>query len=388
MVYVGGEAVPGAPEHLRAVRRAGMRLAFITNNAARTPQVVAEHLTALGVEARTEDVVTSAQAAAHLVVERHGAGVPVVCLGGPGLEAALREEGLCPVGVDDDAEAVVTGYGPDVLWRDIMRVAVRIREGLPWVASNTDTTIPTPFGVAPGHGVLVDTLRRFSGVEPAVAGKPQRPLLDETVRRVGGRRPLMVGDRLDTDIEGAQRAGVPALLVLTGVTGLPELVDAPPALRPTYLSTDLGGLLVPHAAPQRLADDGNGWRAGGWVAAVRDGALAVTGEGHPRRLVAGRRRGGVGAPGRHRLDRGHDRGGGARAAGPRCRSLAAMTDEPVTADAVERSGFEPTGIASIDEVLDRVAGLDERPLEEHAAVFETAHAELRRTLDDPPDGSA
>jgi hypothetical protein len=172
---------------------------------------------------------------------------------------------------------VVTGYGPDVRWDELMRMAVRIRDGLPWVASNTDLTFPASFGVAPGHGVQVDMLRRFAGVEPAVAGKPERPLLDETVRRVGGRRPLMVGDRLDTDIEGARRAGIDSLLVLTGVTGLPDLVTAPPELRPTYVAPDLAGLLEAPAAP--AAVEGGRFALGGWAAAVDDGALTVTGTG-------------------------------------------------------------------------------------------------------------
>jgi len=180
------------------------------------------------------------------------------------------------VGVTDDAEAVATGYGPDVRWRDIMRVGVRVRDGLWWVASNSDMTIPTAFGVAPGHGVLVDTLRRFSGVEPVVAGKPSRPLLDETVRRVGGERPLMVGDRLDTDIEGATNVGIDSLLVLTGVTGLPELVSARPEERPTYLSTDLEGLSQPH--PEVGLHEASA-TCGGWAVDVSDGRLSVTGAG-------------------------------------------------------------------------------------------------------------
>ena len=104
--------------------------------------------------------------------------------------------------------------------------AVLIRDGLPYVASNTDGSVPTEFGLAPGHGALVRLISEFAGVEPVVAGKPSRPLLDETIRRVGGERPLMVGDRLDTDIEGAYRIGVDSLLVLTGVTGLEELAAA------------------------------------------------------------------------------------------------------------------------------------------------------------------
>lgn len=276
VVYVGGEAVPGAPGHLRAARDAGMRVAFITNNASRPPDQVADHLRALGVEASVDDVVTSAQAAARLLVDRHGAGARVVALGAEGLTAALQAVGLVPVGADDEAVAVATGYGPEVRWSEIMRVAVRIRDGLPWVASNTDATFPASFGVAPGHGVQVEMLRRFTGVHPDVAGKPERPLLDETVRRVGGRRPLMVGDRLDTDIEGARRAGLDSLLVLTGVTDLPALVAAPTALRPTYLAPDLVGLTSPHEAP---APTSGGWRLGGWSARVDDARLEVSGSG-------------------------------------------------------------------------------------------------------------
>ena len=276
VVYISGEAVPGAAQHLGAVREAGMRLAFITNNAARTPERVAAHLRELGVEAQQDDVVTSAQAAARLLVERFGAGARVVCLGSDGLEEVLRAAGLEPVGPEDDAVAIATGYGPEVRWSAIMRAAVRIRDGLPWVASNADHTIPTAFGVAPGHGVQVAMLRDFTGVDPVVAGKPERPLLDETVRRVGGQRPLMVGDRLDTDIEGARRIGLDSLLVLTGVTGLAELVAAPEEVRPTYIAPDLAGLLEPHPAPTLDAGE---HRLGGWRGTAADGRLDVTGDG-------------------------------------------------------------------------------------------------------------
>ena len=276
VVYIGGDAVPGAADHLAAVRVAGMRCAFITNNASRPPSAVAEHLTALGVAAEVADVVTSAQAAARVLVDRLGAGARVVMLGAAGLEAALTEVGLVPVGVEDDAAALVTGYGPDVPWGAVMRAAVLVRDGMWWVASNTDMSIPTPFGLAPGHGVLVDMLRRFTGVEPVVAGKPARPLLDETIRRVGGQRPLMVGDRLDTDIEGARTMGIDSLLVLTGVTGLEELLAARPEERPSYVGADLGALLEPQPAP---SGDGDDRVLGGWRGRVSDGRLTVTGDG-------------------------------------------------------------------------------------------------------------
>jgi glycerol 3-phosphatase-2 len=276
VVYIGSAAVTGVAEHLAAARAAGLRTAFITNNASRTPDQVAGHLLDLGVPAAPPDVVTSAQAAARVLRDQFGRGAPVVLLGGDGLSAALEETQLRAVGVDDEAVAVVTGYGPEVRWREIMQVAVRVREGLPWVASNTDHTIPTPYGVAPGHGVLVDTIQRFSGVAPQVAGKPERPLLEETMRRMRSTRPLMVGDRLDTDIEGANRIGVDSLLVLTGVTGLDELVAAGPEVRPTYLTPDLGGLLQSQPVPALV---GGGRALGGWTARAVDGRLTITGEG-------------------------------------------------------------------------------------------------------------
>lgn len=279
VVYIGDEAVRGAPEHLVRARECGTHLAFVTNNASRPPEAVAEKLTGMGVDADAADVVTSAQAAARMLADRLAAGARVACLGAAGLERALLDAGLEPVHVEDPtAVALATGYGPDVPWRDVMRAATLVRDGLPWVASNTDLSLPTPFGVAPGHGVMVQMLERFAGVTAEVAGKPERPLLDETVRRVGGERPLMVGDRLDTDIEGAHRVGLPSLLVLTGVTGLAELVAATPELRPTYLSADLAGLFEAHRAPERAGD---AWTIGGWRAHAADGRLEVSGEGAP-----------------------------------------------------------------------------------------------------------
>jgi HAD superfamily hydrolase (TIGR01450 family) len=251
---------------------------FVTNNASRPPEDVAAHLREIGVDARPDDVVTSAQAAAGLLRDRFGEGAAVALLGGRGLDAALRAEALVPVAVGDHAVALVSGYGPDVLWRDVMRAAVLVREGLPWVASNTDLTIPTSYGTAPGHGVLVGVLQDFSGVRPDVAGKPERPLLDETVRRVGGRRPLMIGDRLDTDIDGASNAGVDSLLVMTGVTDLAQLVAVPADRRPTYLSSDLSGLFETHSHPDLV--DGR-TELGGWRAAVDGTLLEVTGDGSP-----------------------------------------------------------------------------------------------------------
>ncbi len=277
VVYVGPDAVDGAPEALNRAQAAGMHLAFVTNNAARPPGVVGEHLRKLGVDARDEDVVTSAQAAARLLAQQLAPGSKVFLLGGPGLDEALRERGLQPVSdPSDDIAAVVQGYGPDLVWRQVMQGAGLVASGLPWVAANVDLTIPTATGVGPGNGALVRLIAQFAGREPQVAGKPMPPLFEETLSRVGGSCPLVVGDRLDTDIEGAVTMGWDSLLVLTGVTGLEELVAARPEERPTYLAPGLEALAEPQQVPEQTS---GGASLGGWTATVDGGRLTVSGEG-------------------------------------------------------------------------------------------------------------
>lgn len=277
VVYIGDEPVPHIPEDLAAAADAGMTLAYVTNNASRTPSAVARHLTALGVSATADDVVTSAQAAARLLAEQLSPGDPVFVIGGTGLYAALLEQRLRPVqSYDEEPVAVVSGYHPDLRWRTVIDGAILVRKGLPWVASNTDGSVPTPHGPGPGNGVLVRAVTEFTGVEPRVAGKPEPPLFHETLLRVGGRRPLVVGDRLDTDIEGARRAGYDSLLVMTGVTGLAELVAAEPAARPTYLAATLRGLVEAHASPEQ---EGDGWCLGGWHGRADGDRLEITGDG-------------------------------------------------------------------------------------------------------------
>jgi ribonucleotide monophosphatase NagD (HAD superfamily) len=222
-------------------------------------------------------VVTSAQAAARLLAEQVAPGSPVFVIGGEGLFAALAERGLRGVqDLDAGAVAVVSGYHPELRWRTVIHGAILVKRGLPWVASNTDMTVPTPEGPGPGNGVLVEAVARFAGRTPVVAGKPEPPLFQETLRRVGGSRPLVVGDRLDTDIAGACRTGYDSLLVLTGVTGLGQLVAAPPDMRPCYISVGLEGIGRSHPVPD--VADGR-VRLHGWTATVSDDVLTVTGDG-------------------------------------------------------------------------------------------------------------
>ncbi|MFI5774153.1 HAD hydrolase-like protein [Streptomyces sp. NPDC051658] len=278
VVYAGGHAIVHAVDSLGAARDGGMHLAYVTNNALRTPAAVAGHLTELGVPAEPADVITSAQAVARLMADQLPAGARVLVVGGEGLRVALRERGLVPVeSADDEPVAVAQGYGgPDMAWGRFAEAAYAIARGVPWFASNTDLTIPSARGIAPGNGAAVEVVRIATGAEPQVAGKPLPPMHRETVLRTGAERPLVVGDRLDTDIEGAFNGGVDSLLVLTGVTDAAQLVAAVPKHRPTYVDADLRGLLT---GQPEVAESGDGFVCGGWAASVRGGELALEGDG-------------------------------------------------------------------------------------------------------------
>jgi len=283
VLYVGRAGVPHAAEAVTAARQAGMRLAFVTNNASRAPEEVAEHLCRLGVDAAPDDVVTSGQAAARLVAERVPAGSAVLVVGSPALERQVAGAGLRPVRTLQDAgpggpAAVVQGLWPGTTWRDLEQATVAVHRGALWVAGNVDSTLPGPDGVLPGNGTMVDAVRTATGREPVVAGKPEPALHEESVRRVGSRRPLVVGDRLDTDVDGAVRAGADCLLVLTGVVDLAALLTAPRGSRPSYVAHDLRALGRPQLPVQI-----SGARAtcGGWTAVATDGAVVADGSGQP-----------------------------------------------------------------------------------------------------------
>jgi glycerol 3-phosphatase-2 len=277
VVYIGGSAIPGAADALRKADAAGMRLAYVTNNAFRTPAAIAALLTSFGVAATPQDVVTSAQAAARVLAERLPAGAAVLVVGGSGLRMALRERGLRPVSTAADRpQAVVQGYSPDVDYSMLAEGGLAVAAGALFVASNGDLTLPSRRGNQPGNGALVRVIATATGVEPLVAGKPEPPLHEESVLRTGAKHPLVVGDRLDTDIEAAHRVGADSMLVLTGVTDPAGAVLAPPSQRPSYLAEDLAGLLEPH--PGVTHDDG-AFGCGGWTARAKGNQLELSGGG-------------------------------------------------------------------------------------------------------------
>ncbi|WP_460774342.1 HAD-IIA family hydrolase [Microbacterium sp. GXF7504] len=259
VVYAGDGALPYAVESLNRAG-SGRRLGYITNNASRTDASVAAHLTSLGLEVAPEDVVTSPQAAMRLLTERIPAGSTVLVVGGEGLVVETEKAGFTVTrSADDSPAAVVQGFSPDVAWVHLAEAAFALKTpeeegGIPWIATNTDWTIPQARGMAPGNGTLVSAVHTAVGRLATVAGKPETPIFEEAVRRFGAASPLFIGDRLDTDIAGAQAAGIPSALVLTGVDRPKHVLAAPANSRPTYILSDLRELHEPYPATKVKGD--------------------------------------------------------------------------------------------------------------------------------------
>lgn len=243
-VYLGGQPIDHVAPALVRAGQQGARSVFVTNNASRPPAEVAAALTAMGVTAQPDDVLTSPQAAAVMLADRHPAGTKVLVIGAPWLSESVTLAGLLPVRLAaDEPAAVVQGHSPETGWRELAEACIALRAGADWVACNVDSTLPTDRGLLPGNGSMVAALVAATGLRPRVAGKPERPLLDAAIRLVDSATPLVVGDRLDTDIACAVAAGVPSLLVFSGVSTTADLLAAVPEQRPTHLSFDMRGLV-------------------------------------------------------------------------------------------------------------------------------------------------
>jgi glycerol 3-phosphatase-2 len=301
-VFRGHEPTKGAVETLATVRS---RMLYVTNNASRGPAEVAQHLCAMGFAAKPDDVVTSAQSAARLLKEQLQPGAAVLVVGTDSLAAEVRRVGLKPVRQwSDGPVAVVQGHSPQTGWPDLAEAALAIRSGALWIAANVDKTLPSERGLLPGNGAMVAALRAATDTEPQVAGKPEPTLLTDALARGTFRSPLVVGDRLDTDIAGANAAGLPSLLVLCGVSTALETVRAATGQRPNYIAEDLRSLyaradnlrVAPHPAwyvdvgPSAVTVQATGRDVGDPLSVVRATASAVWNanlNGRPLTLMAG-----------------------------------------------------------------------------------------------------
>lgn len=275
VVYAGPHAIPGAVESLKQLSGLGVGLGYVTNNASRSPAQVAAHLRELGAPAEDHQVVSSSQAAADLLASLLAPGSRVLITGSPALAAEIELVGLVPVyGQDEDPVAVVQGFNPEIGWKDLAEATYVVNAGALWVATNTDMSIPQARGIAPGNGTLVQAVAAATGQTPRVAGKPEAPLFHSAAKRLGAERPLVVGDRLDTDILGGNNAGFATVAVLTGVDTRQTILAARAAERPDYIISSLGDLH--RVYPEVTHDDGT-YACGEATARVANGAVGIIG---------------------------------------------------------------------------------------------------------------
>lgn len=236
VVWLSEEPIPGSTEAVAALRDAGHRVLFLTNNAGPRVGELVSKLRGMGIPADADDLVTSAQAAASLVEQ----GSTALLCAGPGVQEALEARGVRVVR-EGEADAVVVGFHRDFDYERLKAAFVAVHQGARLIGTNDDTTYPTPEGPIPGGGSILAAVAAASGVEPEVAGKPYAPMAALLAARLGvevGPGSILVGDRPSTDGLMARRLGLPFALVLSGVTGEEAVpIDDPPEFVVPDLST-------------------------------------------------------------------------------------------------------------------------------------------------------
>jgi HAD superfamily hydrolase (TIGR01450 family) len=249
VVYRGQQAIPQAIETIGKLA-SKMPIGYVTNNASRTQAQIAEQLRGYGIELDESQVISSAMAAAEMLSEQISGKVLVI--GGDGLVEAVREYGFeVVVSADDRPDAVIQGFSPDIGWRDLAEASYAINNGALWLATNQDWTIPLERGIAPGNGTLVSAVHTAVGHLPEFAGKPARKIFDTAKKQLGIKTPLFIGDRIDTDILGANNAEIDSALVFTGIATGKETISATKGSRPTYLLESIGEILEKHKPPKK-----------------------------------------------------------------------------------------------------------------------------------------
>lgn len=249
VVYRGKEAIPGAVEAINRAQDLGKKVAYITNNASRTPEQITEQLVGFGIKAAPEQVIGAAKAGAKLLATKIPPGSKVLVVGGEGLRVEVVNLGFQIVEHSAEEPAgVIQGFSPDVGWKQLAQAAFAIQAGAVWVATNQDWTLPLERGIAPGNGTLVGAVHTAVGILPEFAGKPFRPIFDAAIE-LGFSKPLVVGDRLDTDIKGAIAAGMDSACVMTGIATRKELLGAKSDERPNFILENLMGIFDSYEEP-------------------------------------------------------------------------------------------------------------------------------------------
>jgi HAD superfamily hydrolase (TIGR01450 family) len=252
VVYEGNRAIAGAVESISSFQKLGVPIGFVTNNSSRRPEAIADQLAGFGLTVPASSVISSGQTGVEVLAKLIAPGSKVLVVGGEGLRYRVELAGFQVVSsADDEPSGVIQGFSPDVSWRDLAQAAYAIQRGAKWVATNSDWTIPQEGGLAPGNGTLISAVHTAVGILPEVAGKPEPAIFETAIRELNLKRPLFVGDRLDTDILGANRTGIDSALVMTGVSTRKELLGAGEESRPKFILGSMLELSKPYLAPSQ-----------------------------------------------------------------------------------------------------------------------------------------
>lgn len=283
VIYEGANAIEDAVDSISTLRKSGIKTGYVTNNSSRKPETIADQLREFGLELSVDEIISSAQAGVELLATIIPAGAKVLVVGGEGLRAEVIAAGFELVASSDQSPAaVIQGFAPDVGWNDLAEASYSIQRGAKWVATNQDWTIPREKGLAPGNGTLVSAVHTAVGQLPVVAGKPERAIFDTATRKFQAQSAIYVGDRLDTDVVGANKAGLGSALVMTGVTTAKELLAAKADSRPKYILGTLKDLLSDYRAPSKTK---RGYKLGDAEVELL-GEKVVVSFGDPRSLDA------------------------------------------------------------------------------------------------------
>ncbi len=239
VLWRGKEPIPGSAEAVAALRDAGHRVAFLTNNSFSSVTELAEKLGAMGVPAEPEDICNSAQAAAGLL----DSGTSAYVVGGPGISEALEARGVTVVDGGSPADAVVVGFDPAFDYDKLRSAFEAIKGGARLIGTNSDATYPTAGGEVPGGGSIVASVEYAAGRKAEIAGKPNQPsarLLEDRLGTIA----WLIGDRADTDGAMACAIGANFGLVLSGVTESADGIDPVPTAVAVDLSTIVAELIA------------------------------------------------------------------------------------------------------------------------------------------------
>jgi len=237
VLWRGAQVIPGAPAFIRFLRERGIGFILATNNSTKTVEQYVDKLAGFGMAVAPHEIITSAVATADYLATLAGPGTPVYVIGGQGLRQALAQRGFT---LDShQARFVVVGQDLDLTFEKLRRATLLIRAGAGFIGSNPDKTFPSEEGIIPGVGAILAALEAATGVRPLIVGKPEPIMFQQALKRLGGTQgdTAVLGDRLETDILGGQRAGLKTILVLSGVT--PEHELAVSEIKPTWVFRDV-----------------------------------------------------------------------------------------------------------------------------------------------------